>query len=196
MTLIAMAGLPGTGKTTLTRALKQALMSNIQRTDQEHQQIAPITLNKDDIRAALFPPYLIEYSEEQDNFCYDILLSVAGYLFHKAPQRVIILDGRTFSKSYQVQTLEKTALAMGVDLYWVECVCDTETAKQRLARDHNAIDHPATNRNPDLFDSLKASAEALTVRRMVVDTTRPVRECVAEILQYLSASWLKQKQSY
>src|SRR5213078_144559 len=85
--LILMAGLPGTGKSTLSQALAAELGGTV--------------LDKDQIRATLFPAADIEYSTEQDDFCMAILLKVAGYLFRKNPERRIFLDGRTFSRSYQ-----------------------------------------------------------------------------------------------
>jgi predicted kinase len=81
--LILMAGLPGTGKSTLARALAADLGGTI--------------LNKDEIRAALFTPRDVEYSSEQDEFCMRVMLKVAGYLFRKDPGRKVFLDGRTFS---------------------------------------------------------------------------------------------------
>jgi adenylylsulfate kinase len=83
-----MAGLPGSGKSALSRALVAELGGTV--------------LNKDEIRAALFSPSDIEYSTEQDDFCMGIMLKVAGYLFRKDPSRRIFLDGRTFSRTYQL----------------------------------------------------------------------------------------------
>ena len=62
--LILMAGLPGTGKSTLSRALATDL--------------GGIVIDKDQIRAALFSPPDIEYSTEQDDFCMAVMLKVAG----------------------------------------------------------------------------------------------------------------------
>lgn len=80
--LTLMAGLPGTGKSTLSRALAAELHGTV--------------LDKDHIRAALFAAEDIEYSTEQDDFCMAVTLKVAGYLFRKDPSRLIFLDGRTF----------------------------------------------------------------------------------------------------
>jgi predicted kinase len=63
--LIAMAGLPGTGKSTLAHHLAHAL--------------AAIVLDKDVIRAALFPPAWVEYSTEQDDFCMSVMFRVSAY---------------------------------------------------------------------------------------------------------------------
>jgi len=97
--LILMAGLPGTGKSTLSRALAAELGGTV--------------IDKDQVRAALFPPSDIEYSTEQDDFCMAIMLKVAGYLFRKDPSRVVFLDGRTFSRSYQLKRATGYAEALG-----------------------------------------------------------------------------------
>ena len=187
MTLIVMAGLPGTGKSTLANALVQTLMSDACHNTQVIRQIAPIILSKDAIRAALFPPKLIEYSAEQDDFCMDMMLRVAAYLFRKSPGRIVILDGRTFSKRYQVETVKKAASMIDTKIFWIECVCDPATAKHRLKNDKDAGTHPATNRGPGLYDEVRANAEPLTVQHLSVDTTLPLQICVAQIKQYISA---------
>jgi adenylylsulfate kinase len=187
MTLIVMAGLPGTGKTTLAKALVQALESDARQITQDFNSIAPVILSKDVTRAALFPPDLIEYSQEQDDFCLDMLLQVAAYLFRKASHRTIILDGRTFTKRYQVEIVEKTAADSGVNIVWIECVCDPEAAKKRLRNDRIKGIHPANNRGPYLYDKVKASAEPLFVPHITVDTMLPLQKCLSEILGYLDA---------
>src|SRR5258706_2300283 len=86
--IILMAGLPGTGKTTLAHALAEITAGSV--------------LSKDQIRAALFSPEDIEYSTAQDDFCMDVMLQAARFLLQKNPQRKVFLDGRTFSRRYQI----------------------------------------------------------------------------------------------
>src|SRR6266404_4405069 len=119
--LILMAGLPGTGKSTLSQALAVELGGTV--------------LDKDQIRAVLFPNSDIEYSTEQDDFCMGIMLKVAGYIFRKDPSRLIFLDGRTFSQRYQLD--RATGFAEAISQPWriLECVCTQETAPERLAND-------------------------------------------------------------
>jgi predicted kinase len=159
--LILMAGLPGSGKSTLSRALAAELDGTV--------------LDKDQIRAALFPPNDIEYSTEQDDFCMGIMLKVAGYIFRKDPSRKVFLDGRTFSRRYQLD--RATGFAEAISQPWriLECVCREESARERLAKDPG---HLAANRDFDLYLKVKAQFEEITLPKTIIDTDQPVEKCV------------------
>ena len=116
-----MAGLPGTGKSTIARRLAQALPA--------------IVLDKDAIRSALFPPSEIEYSTRQDDFCMRVMMDVAEYVLSLEADKHIILDGRTFSRRYQLALWIEQASALGVAVRIVECVCPDQTIRERLERD-------------------------------------------------------------
>src|SRR5436305_14642133 len=128
--LILMAGLPGTGKSTVSRALATDLRGTV--------------ITKDQVRAALFSPSDIEYSTEQDDFCMAVMLKVAGYLFRKDPARIVILDGRTFSQTYQLKRATGFAEAISQPSRILECTCKESTARRRLSTDPN---HAAGNRD-------------------------------------------------
>jgi adenylylsulfate kinase len=159
--LILMAGLPGTGKSTLSQALAAKLAATV--------------INKDEIRAALFPPGDIEYSTEQDEFCMRVMLKVAGYLFRKDPARKVFLDGRTFSRRYQLDRATGYAQAIGQPWRILECICRDDTARRRLDHDRN---HLAENRNFDLYQRVKARFEEITLPKTVIDTDQPLEKCV------------------
>jgi adenylylsulfate kinase len=159
--LILMAGLPGTGKSTLSRALAAKLGGT--------------TIDKDQVRAALFSSADIEYSTEQDDFAMAVMLKVAGYLFRKDPARLIFFDGRTFSRTYQLKRATGYAKAIGQSWRIIECVCSQETARKRLISDPT---HPALNRNFDLYLEVKARFEQITVPKVMIDTDHPLEECV------------------
>jgi adenylylsulfate kinase len=169
--LVVMAGLPGTGKSTLARRLARELPA--------------VVLDKDVIRAALFPPSEVEYSTPQDDLCVDIMLQVARYLLRKDARRHIIIDGRTFSRSYQVETVRSYTKTLDLECAWIECVCSEAAARQRLSRDLSRGAHPATNRNYEMYLTVKARAEPLAGPRLVIDTERDLDSSVAECLAYL-----------
>jgi len=171
--LIAMAGLPGTGKSTLGRLLADACNA--------------IVLDKDAIRAALFPIDLIEYSTRQDDFCMSIMFQVASYIIRNDPSRHVMLDGRTFSRKYQVAALEQLAEELEVPLKIIECICSDETARQRLeAKGKMEAKHIAANRDYALYLSIKARFEPIRQPKLVVNTDDDLAHCLASCLTYLS----------
>jgi predicted kinase len=159
--LILMAGLPGTGKSTLSRALAAKFGGTV--------------IDKDQVRASLFSPPDIEYSTEQDDFCMAVMLKVAGYLFRKDRTRIVFLDGRTFSQTYQLK--RATGFAEAISQPWriVECTCNEATAQRRLRENPN---HVAANRNFDLYLQVKSRFEEITFPKTVIDTDQPLEACI------------------
>ena len=171
--LIAMAGLPGTGKSTLARRLADAL--------------GGVVLSKDVVRAALFPTPVLDYSAAQDEIAMSAVYTAAEAILKADPARVVILDGRTFSKPGQVDPPIALAAKLGVPFRAIECVCADEVARSRLTADHAAGTHPAGNRTPDLYAQAKAAAVLLRVPRLTLDTGALVlEECVNRALEYLA----------
>jgi predicted kinase len=159
--LVLMAGLPGTGKSTLSRALAAELGGTV--------------IDKDEIRAALFASADIEYSTEQDEFVMRIMLKTAGYLLRKDPGRRVFLDGRTFSQGYQLKRATGYAEAVGQPWRILECVCSEESARKRLEGEPA---HVAANRDFDLYLEVKARFEEITLPKTIIDTDQPLDACV------------------
>jgi predicted kinase len=166
--IVLMAGLPGTGKTTLARELAARTSGRV--------------LSKDEIRHAIFVTSEIEYSSQQDDFCTELMLETAGYLLRRSPSRIIFLDGRTFSRRYQIEN----ALAATTSLHqpWriLECVCSEAAARQRLEADVQAGAHPAGNRNFELYLEVKARFETIMHAKTVIDTDQPLEVCIQQAL--------------
>jgi predicted kinase len=172
--LIAMAGLPGTGKSTLAVRLAAVL--------------GGVVLSKDVVRGALFPGAALDYSSTQDEIAMAAVYEAAAYILKTHP-RPVLLDGRTFSKPGQLDAPLALATALGVPFHVIECVCADEIARARLAADHAAGTHPAGNRTPDLYDRTKAAAVPLTVARLTLDTgTLSLEECVRRVVEYVRSS--------
>ncbi|MGH9524873.1 MAG: AAA family ATPase [Terriglobales bacterium] len=165
--LLIMAGLPGTGKSTLAQAVAK--------------KTGAIVLDKDSLRAALFPPNLIEYTREQDDFVVRVMLKVAGWILRRDAAAAVILDGRPFAKKYQLDQVVNFAEWIKSAWRIVECTCDEDTARERLA----SAEHPAADRDYELYRRVKGEWEEITRPKLVVHSGRRVEELAGEVVAYL-----------
>jgi predicted kinase len=171
--LVAMAGLPATGKSTLAARLAR--------------ELGAVVLDKDRVRAVLFPPPVLDYSREQDDVCMAAIYRAAACILGSDRRRTVILDGRTFAHADQVHDLSARAAAMGEVPRIIECVCADEVARRRLEEDQARGAHPAGNRTVALYLALKAEREPIHAPRLVLDTgALSPEECLGRCRRYLS----------
>jgi predicted kinase len=163
--IVLMAGLPGTGKTTLARELAQRTKGAL--------------VSKDEIRAALFSPENIEYSVKQDDFVMEIMLDAARYLLQNEPSRKIFLDGRTFSRGYQIDRVLGFAREVSQPWVIIECACSDESARRWLETDAS---HPAHNRTFALYLEMKARFETIAYPKTSVNTDQPLGRCIDQAM--------------
>ncbi len=160
MLWIALAGLPGTGKSSLAGALAERIEARV--------------LSKDELRAELHGDS-VAYTREQDDACFRELLARAA----DRSSAVTILDGRTFTRAETVHEVVAYALANGATLVWVECVCPPEIARARLAADVAVGTHAAADRGPEMYDRLAREREAFPVQRLMLRTDEGTPEELA-----------------
>lgn len=165
-TIVAFAGLPGTGKSTIARELAA--------------QIGAPLFDKDRVREALFGPRHVTYTRAQDDLCTRMCYDALEHVAASSGVRVAVLDGRTYTQRGQVAELLALANLLGAALVWVECVASHEAVRERLAQDALAGTHPARDRTFERYLELEAAAEPLPADVLRIDTSRtPLPACVA-----------------
>lgn len=170
--ILAFAGLPATGKSTIARELAA-------------QTRAPL-FDKDRVREALFGPHHVVYTREQDDFvtrlCYRAVEEVA-----RDGVEFVILDGRTYSLRSQVEELEALGRSLGAKIVLVECFASREAVRERLDLDLRSGTHPARNRTFERWLELEAAADPLRAPALRLDTSRlPLTDCVQAIRDELA----------
>ncbi len=112
----------------------------------------------------------------------EVMLETAGYLLKRDASRVVFLDGRPFSRRYQLERVIE--YATGLDQPWriLECTCSEETARRRIEEQA----HPAANRDFALYLRVKGRFEEIGLAKTVVDMERPLADCLEAAIKGLS----------
>jgi predicted kinase len=172
--IVQLAGLPGTGKSTLAAALRDRLGPQC------------LVLDKDRVRHALYGTGHVDYGRAQDDFVVSLLHQAAARHLAGQPQATVILE-RTCTRAYQIADVVRLAASAGQPLAVIECACPDHVARTRLASDRRNGGHPAANRDFTLYQELRAAAEPITIPALRLRTEAPLEKSVARALDYLSA---------
>jgi predicted kinase len=164
-----MAGLPASGKSAIAQRLAN--------------QLHAVLLDKDQVRAFLFKDN-VDYEREQDDLCVNVMYNVARYHLSKRPATPVILDGRSYSRHYQVEAVKDTAMRANVALFFIECTCAPGTARLRLESDQGL--HLAKNRDYEMYERSRTAADVIDEPKITLDTdNNSESECLQMALSYL-----------
>ena len=169
ITWVLFAGLPGTGKSALARAMAERLGAAV--------------LDKDRVRGALFPGALTDYTAPQDQLCMRAMLDAAAYLTEHRRVDYVFFDGRTFSTRAQIEEVLFAAERAGVRWRILHLTCADAVAEARLER--NDPSNPAQNRDPGLYRRIKQHFEPILQPKLEVDTTPGIEGQLAAVDAYL-----------
>jgi uncharacterized protein len=165
-----MAGLPGSGKTTLSRALAARL--------------GALRWDKDELRHLLFPPATVTHNPALNDFCMEVLYAAARRVLAEETSRTgaVILDGRPFAGQAQRERVREVARETGAALLFVMCSAPLDVLRQRILREP----HVAPDRNPQLLERLAADMQpfgddAVTIETASTTPENAVRQCLREL---------------
>ena len=167
--LIIFAGLPGTGKSTLSRSLASRMRG--------------VVIDKDIVRHEMFGPDGTTFTTEQDDLVIDEMLRRATDLYREDSDGVVIVDGRVFSRNSQLKHVTDFAESIPTKWQVIECVCSEATALRRLAADMGR--HIAANRTPGLYARVRSRFEPIPQPKLVIDTDGSLETCVERIVSVL-----------
>ena len=161
--LLLIAGLPGTGKTTVARAF--AALSGATH------------LNSDVLRREL--GLMGHYAPEDKEKVYDTMLSKTREALSCG--ETVVVDS-TFYKEQVRAPFTALADECGVPLLWVEVQAGEQTLRERLS-------HPRPDSEADfqVYEKIRDAFEPLPGNRLVVNTDQDTPEsAAAKIQQYLN----------
>lgn len=164
--VIQMHGEPGSGKSTVAREVGARL--------------GAVVLDKDVIKAALLRVGIPE--KEAAVGAYEVFFAQARALVTSGQS--IILDNPVYWASVEERWLEISD-ATGSPPILIECVCIDDVELERRLATRDALEsQPRERLNKDRVPGI---AETQFEPRLVIDTTRPLDEIVAEAAAYIEA---------
>ncbi len=178
-TLILTAGLMGTGKSVLARAISPLLGAQIIRTDvlrKELMQIDPGERHPEKFGEGI-------YAASVSRRTYEEALRRAGRMLSGGAS--VLIDASFRRRGDRLMAMQ-TAAAAGADFFVLECVCPEEIARTRLEK-RSLDDTEASDGRWELFAAQRKAFETIdempTGVHFVVDTTAPPEDCAAAAIE-------------
>jgi len=161
--LILISGLPGTGKSRISRELSSKL--------------GAVHISSDSIRKKMLKKRT--YSEEEKAMVYSEMVSQVSSSLSEGKN--VIADATFYKESLRKQMREAAEKA-GTDFFLVECILSEEAARERISS-RTGGDSEAKYGE---YLIVKKAFEPIREERITIDTSLPVKESVNAILRSIS----------
>jgi predicted kinase len=165
--LVVLAGLPGSGKTTLATWLST-----------EHGYTIA---SRDVIRMAMFPR--CRFTAGEKDAAFRAMKRAIAVMLEMG--MTVVTDGICFSSSEQLQEVLDLATAAGVSARIIHCHVPVDVAQARVEHDRSVDDTVPADRDADLVQVVFDRFEPLPASALVVDTAQElpvIRRAVIAIL--------------
>lgn len=160
--IIVVCGLPGTGKTTVAKALSQRTGAILLRTDVIRKEL--LTNNT--------------YTEKERDSVYENMLIIADEKLQEGED--CVLDGTFYKKSLRDKA-RKIAEKNKSTFHVVECVLHEDVVKRRIGSRRK----DASGADFSIFLKLWKTFEPITEKHIVIDTSKGTKECVDKVMKEL-----------
>lgn len=160
--IIVVCGLPGTGKTTIAKALSQ--------------RIGAILLRTDVIRKELLAENT--YTEKERDSVYERMLVTADEKLQNGEG--CVLDGTFYKKSLRDKA-RRIAEKNKSDFLIVECMLHEDLVKKRITSRKN----DASEADFGVYQKAKKNFEPIREKHIIIDTSKDTKECVNKIMKEL-----------
>ena len=146
--IVIVCGLPGVGKTTLSKKLAPLINA--------------IVLSTDKIRKELIPSPT--YEREERRLIYDVMILLAKYLHSSGTH--CILDA-TFNREDSRMEVKKKLEINDEDFFLVECVCPEKVIISRIRERKDDY----SDAGIDVYEKMKKICEQVKREHITIDTT-------------------------
>ena len=164
--VVALMGLPGSGKTTLAEALAPRIPAR--------------TVSRDAVRDAMFRP--CSFSEDEKAAAFEAVLHALRVNCDLG--RSTVVDGMPFSREGEFEAVQRVCLDRGCRALPVLCSVPIEEARRRVERGDET--GPA-DRDAELVERVAERFRSPPAGTLELDATRPVDELAEAVLAGLLA---------
>ena len=156
--VVALIGLPGSGKSVVARALEDQL--GLRRVD------------RDAIRHAMFPKCSYSFAEKRAAFRSMLLALEINCMLGASS----VIDGVTFSRRRDLLRVDSVIGRYKFTPIPIYLDCPPEIARERIAKDVANNRHLARDRTPEIVTEVLARFDAPPPNSLLIDASKPAAE--------------------